>query len=189
MAYFNASNVFSQWDLNPLSASLGVSRDSLASARDAFLQPQMAAYRDAAARYGFPADQGDYALFMDPDFRAYVQSGVLPVPAVPVSAPTASVAAVLAPLSAASPSAIPASALAATPGSGAGFTDGDTADATGTIQGSVSVTGMPGSPVSVNLTPAGISLAPTLAGAGTGASWLWVALGALALVALVVGGE
>ena len=45
--YFNANNVFSSWDLNPLSQQTGIARDDLAQQRDAYLQPLYQQYRSA----------------------------------------------------------------------------------------------------------------------------------------------
>jgi hypothetical protein len=83
---FNAGNVFNSWDLNPLAQQIGAGadgvRDSLASARDAFLDPYKAQYRQAALQSGtFKADATDQALFNSPEFQAFVKTGQTPLPA------------------------------------------------------------------------------------------------------------
>lgn len=75
---FNAGNVFSSWDLNPLSQQTGMSRDQLSLQRDQFLQPYYNQYRGAVK-----ADQGDQELFGSSDFQGFVQTGALPKNATP----------------------------------------------------------------------------------------------------------
>jgi hypothetical protein len=80
---WNANNVFSSWDLNPLSQQTGVARDDLANQRDAFLQPIEANYRQAMAGQGQQVDATSQNLFSDPNFQAFAQKGALPANASP----------------------------------------------------------------------------------------------------------
>jgi hypothetical protein len=78
---FNADNVFSSWDLNPLSQQTGIGRDDLANQRDAYLQPLMQQYRTGAGQGG--ADAGDQDLYADPNFQSFARTGQLPKNATP----------------------------------------------------------------------------------------------------------
>jgi hypothetical protein len=86
---WNAKNIFNEqdggWDLNPLAMKIGAGadgvRDTLSAKRDAFLQPQMQAYRNAVGPG--KADATDSGLFNDQNFRGYVQNGQLPANASP----------------------------------------------------------------------------------------------------------
>lgn len=79
---WDANNVFNDWDLNPLAMQVGGGadgvRDTLATKRDAFLQPLMSDYRQRAGVGQGGAAADDYSLFNDQGFRSFVQSGQLP---------------------------------------------------------------------------------------------------------------
>jgi hypothetical protein len=85
---WNTDNVFSVgWDLNPLAMQIGAGadgvRDSLAEARDHFIQPLMSQYRFTvypASGFGGHAAEDDYTLYHDEGFRTWVQTGQVPIP-------------------------------------------------------------------------------------------------------------
>jgi hypothetical protein len=68
---WNADNVFKDWDLNPLAMEVGAGadgvRDTLATKRDAFLQPYAADYRQKVGAGN--SNDDDYGLWQDNDFR------------------------------------------------------------------------------------------------------------------------
>lgn len=76
---FDASNVFDNWDLNPLAQQVGAGadgvRDTLSAKRDAFLQPYMQDYRNAATKAGASADSSDQAMFGSQGFQNFVKTG------------------------------------------------------------------------------------------------------------------
>jgi hypothetical protein len=58
-------------------------RDSLAEARDHFIQPLMSQYRFTvypASGFGGHAAEDDYSLYHDEAFRTWVQTGQVPIP-------------------------------------------------------------------------------------------------------------
>jgi hypothetical protein len=74
---WNADNVFKDWDLNPLAMEVGAGadgvRDTLATKRDAFLQPYAADYRQKVGAGN--SNDDDYGLWQDNDFREFVRTG------------------------------------------------------------------------------------------------------------------
>jgi hypothetical protein len=76
---FSADNVFNSWDLNPLAQQIGGGadgvRDTLASKRDAYLQPLMQQYRAAAGPGDGHAAEDDATLFNNDQFRNFVRTG------------------------------------------------------------------------------------------------------------------
>lgn len=76
---WNADNAFDNWDLNPLAQKVGAGadgvRDTLAAGRDAYLQPQMQQYRNAATAAGARVDEGDENLWKSEGFRDFAKTG------------------------------------------------------------------------------------------------------------------
>lgn len=76
---FNANNVFDNWDLNPLANQIGGGadgvRDTLATQRDAYLQPLMQQYRQQRGVGDGRAAADDAGLFHDQGFQSFVQTG------------------------------------------------------------------------------------------------------------------
>lgn len=70
---FDASNVFQNWDLNPLAEQTGMERDTLANERDAFIQPWEQQYKQTVGDAAF--DDTSQNLWGDDAFRQFVQSG------------------------------------------------------------------------------------------------------------------
>jgi hypothetical protein len=79
---WNANNVFDNWDLNPLAMQIGGAadgvRDTLATNRDAFLQPLMQQYRSEVGVGSGNAAADDQSLFNDESFRNFVRTGQTP---------------------------------------------------------------------------------------------------------------
>lgn len=74
---WNTSNVFDNWDLNPLASTIGGGangvRDTLSTERDAMLQPYMSQYRQKVGAGN--SNDDDMGLWADTDFQKFVQTG------------------------------------------------------------------------------------------------------------------
>lgn len=79
-------NLFDSWDLNPLAMQIGAGadgvRDALSDARNNLFQPLARQYRSqiypASGQTGH-APEDDQSLFYDDDFRAWAQTGRVPI--------------------------------------------------------------------------------------------------------------
>jgi hypothetical protein len=76
--YFNTENIWDYGDnqqVYDLAQQTGQDRDALLTQREQFLRPLYSQYRERA---GGAADEGDAALFNDPNFRSFAQTGQMP---------------------------------------------------------------------------------------------------------------